>query len=276
MRASLRILTLIYFLFIFLLSLSGMSSGVIGIILYLSAFVLPLLSVFLVKRYTGVNISSPSFKINRSSVKLMLPLLIPILLLAFALACVTSYVFSLIGYSEPIEDVSGNIALVILRYAFFPAILEELLFRFLPIALLAKISKKNAIIYSALFFAFAHVSITKLPYALIAGIIFAAIDIAFNSIMPSLLLHFFNNLISVMWMRYYSVQGFVPFFLLVFVFLSLISIVYIVISRKKYSDYTLVFRDDSDSKIALFPEPVIFFLTTFAVAIITLFGGTYA
>jgi membrane protease YdiL (CAAX protease family) len=84
----------------------------------------------------------------------------------------------------------------VLTHALLPAVLEEGLFRFVPLKVLSPISRKIAVLLSAALFAIVHGSVYKIPYAFAAGVIFAMLDIYFASLLPSLLIHFLNNLLS--------------------------------------------------------------------------------
>ena len=56
--------------------------------------------------------------------------------------------------------------------------------------------KFKAFLLSAVMFAFAHRSLFIIPYAFLAGVLFMIIDVASGSIIPSLILHFLNNFLS--------------------------------------------------------------------------------
>ena len=81
-------------------------------------------------------------------------------------------------------------------------------------------------------FALVHMSLFRIPYALVAGVIFAYITILTGSILPSMLLHFANNAVSVLWMRDPETAPLI--ILIVLAILTLFSAVYIVIRRGDY------------------------------------------
>ena len=84
-----------------------------------------------------------------------------------------------------------------LRYALLTAVLEELIFRYLPMRLLAHRSPRAALLLSSLFFSLVHCDLFQMPYALFAGAVFMILDLAANSVIPSLVIHFLNNLHTV-------------------------------------------------------------------------------
>jgi hypothetical protein len=63
--------------------------------------------------------------------------------------------------------------------------------------LLSEHSRRGTILISAFFFALVHHDLFIIPYAFIAGVIFMTIDIALDSVIPSLIIHFLNNSLSV-------------------------------------------------------------------------------
>ena len=91
---------------------------------------------------------------------------------------------------------------MLIAHAVVPALFEEALFRYIPMKLLLPYSKRWCVFYSALCFALIHCSFTQMPYAFAAGVIFMLVDVALDSIWPSVILHFVNNAVSVIFMKY--------------------------------------------------------------------------
>lgn len=135
---------------------------------------------------------------------LSLPLL---LLVMTGISALTSLVLGRIGFTAPATDLTAPTALLLLRHALLPAVLEEALFRYLPLSAFPRENPKNAVVYSAVFFAVMHLSFYRIPYAFVAGLLFAALDLMTGSILPSLLLHFANNALSVLCMKYSLLAG---------------------------------------------------------------------
>ncbi len=121
----------------------------------------------------------------------------PTLLLIILISLVTSVIFSLFGlYSPPLEDIPLLDAVI--AYAILPAVLEECFFRILPVLALKEEDTQSICLFSALVFGFAHLSVFSIPYALFAGVVFFFLNRIARSSLPSLLLHLFNNLISIL------------------------------------------------------------------------------
>jgi membrane protease YdiL (CAAX protease family) len=138
-----------------------------------------------------------SFGIDSPRALSMAATLAPSLAIIISAAALTELVFKRLGIPVP-EAPDEVFWVALIMHALLPSILEELLFRYLPIRLLTPRSPKTAVLVSAVLFALAHGSLFKIPYALVAGLIFAALDIYFGSLLPSLIIHLLNNLLSLL------------------------------------------------------------------------------
>lgn len=247
MKRALRLLTVLDLLFIFLLSASGSVPGIGGDVVYFLAFGIPLFIGFAAavrlrrerEEIAGVS-EAPflRFGISRSGVLRLLPLIAPTVLLVYLIALLTSLLLGLLGYTgSTVADAPFWQMLVL--HAVIPAVLEELLFRYLPIKLLYPYSPRACVFISALYFAFIHLDLFKMPYAFAAGVIFAVLDIACDSILPSLTVHLINNAASILLMKYGDLPSFTTYYFVVLGTLVAISLVFILIRRK---DYVSAFR----------------------------------
>ncbi len=93
---------------------------------------------------------------------------------------------------------------VFLASALFPALCEELLFRFLALRLLSPYGKGKAVLFSALFFALFHQSFYQIPYAFAAGLILGAAAVYSDSLTLPICLHLLNNLLSLAAGQYFT------------------------------------------------------------------------
>jgi membrane protease YdiL (CAAX protease family) len=158
---------------------------------------------------------------------------------------------------------------VILAHAILTPLLEELLFRYVPIALLSPHSSAGAVIYSSLFFAFVHANLYQLPYAFIAGVIFAVLDIATGSILPSITMHILNNAISVLWLRYADAPSFRTVYAVILFALALSSVPFIIFKREALKKkIKLIFRNGGAVPLSI--EAVLFFAFTFIIALLNI------
>ena len=101
------------------------------------------------------------------------------------------------------EILKQPFALIVLVMAVMPAVGEELFFRgFVFGSLKHKYHARVSIIVSALIFGVFHMSIVKVLPTAMLGACFAYITWKSGSIYISMLLHFVNNLLSVISMKY--------------------------------------------------------------------------
>lgn len=196
----------------------------------------------------------------------------PILILGvFIISFLTSSFFSLFGISQTLE-LSGSTMTVILTHALLPALLEELLFRYAPLRLLNGAPRGNAVLVTSVFFALSHCNLLQLPYAIFAGIVFAALDIATGSILPSVILHFLNNLVSVWWMLRLEATAPIPF-ILALVLLAAASIALLATVMRGAA--VRLFSPLSDIKSERLPiVAAVFIAISAAFSILTVFGGS--
>ena len=91
-----------------------------------------------------------------------------------------------------------DVIMVILTIAVIPAFVEEFAFRGVIMGVLRPYSEGLAIIVSSAVFALMHGNFVQLPFTFCCGLVFAYIDIKTNSLMPSIIIHFLNNGLSVL------------------------------------------------------------------------------
>ena len=264
MKRALTCVTVVDLLFILLLSISAFFGGFIGNLIYYSAFVIPFCVAIYVKNKTKLEFNPPQIKIKSKELCLLIPTVAPTLALVFLISWLTSLLLSFIGEGSHV-DVSGNLLIVIMIHALIPAIAEEALFRYIPIAFISPYTKRGAVWISALLFGLVHCNLYQLPYAFFAGIIFALLDISFGSIMPSVILHFINNLSSVFWQRGVADAFFSKIYILTLIALAAVSLIFIFIFRKDYKEKILPTIQDK-SKCKLSYEPVLFVILTLFIA----------
>ena len=254
-------------IFLLLLIASGSFSGALSEIIYIGAYLVPIAAYFWIARHEPR--MKLSLGIGREDGLLCLPLTAPTVALTVGLSALFAFLLSLLGASG--EGVlTGSLAELLILHALLPAVLEEALFRYVPLSLIAPHSKKSAVLISALLFAFAHCSLAQIPYAFVAGIIFAAIDLACGSVLPSVLLHLFNNVLSVLWLWEGSAETFRLPFALAAAALAVISVLLVVIFRRRYAKWTSILFDKAD-KISISHELWIFVFVCLVLAVGSLF-----
>lgn len=91
----------------------------------------------------------------------------------------------------------GEAAVMVIRTAVIPAIVEEFAFRGVVLGSLRKFGDGFAIAMSALLFGLLHGNFTQVPFAIIAGTALGFVYVLTGSIWASSTVHFLNNFISV-------------------------------------------------------------------------------
>ena len=205
---------------------SGSSDGILSTVIYYLAFIAPIcFGILLIVKAENANSSEKScisLTIGRRGIVITLLSALPIVSITYIISYTTSSLMNLFGLYKQTEF-SEPIFIAIILHAILPALFEEFLFRYIPQTLLSE-NKKTAIIYSSVLFAFAHANLFQLPYAFIAGILFATLNYIAKSIIPSITIHALNNTISLL-----SIYGYIGK-AQNFIFLSLLIISCILIA----------------------------------------------
>jgi len=149
------------------------------------------------------------FKFNRVSAFLW----VAIIVFMTGLVIVTSETDNLLNYILPMPEMFRNLfetlmakqafIIAIFVIGIIPALTEELFFRGLILdGLKNNYSKRKAIIISALLFGIIHLNPWQFYGAFIIGLISAWICIETNSILLSIYMHFFNNVLYTITVRF--------------------------------------------------------------------------
>ena len=158
------------------------------------------------------------------------------MLAVMLLSALTAIFLGLFGL-EDTTAVEGSLPIALINYALLPAVLEELLFRYLPMRLTARYSPRMTVIISALFFALLHCDLFRMPYAFLAGVVFMMLDLACGSVLPSLIIHFLNNAMSVVSSLYFDTPLAMSVYIAVMAALAAASVIFIVLRRREYISF---------------------------------------
>ncbi len=90
-----------------------------------------------------------------------------------------------------------NILLYYLTVAIMPAFTEEFAFRGVILGSLRKYSDGLALVVSSALFALMHGNFVQIPFTFCCGLMFGFLVIKTNSLLPSIIVHFLNNGLSV-------------------------------------------------------------------------------
>ncbi len=136
------------------------------------------------------------------------PLLVLLALILVLGTALLSMSLERVGLVAPTEDRYSGLgapsALLLLVLAILPAALEELVFRGVILSSFEPCGTAPAILGSALLFAFAHMSLEKLPIYLFAGVILAFAVYASRSLFAGILLHAVYNIATLVMGEYLS------------------------------------------------------------------------
>lgn len=268
MKKKISTLSMAYILFLVLLFLSGALSGFLSDIVYLLAFILPIFFALCFTRNEKKE-KGEYLLLNREGIRLTLPLIAPTVSLVMLVAFLTSLIiFALTGETNDI-DVGNSLIPALFAHALLPALLEEALFRYLPMRLLAPYSRRGAVIVSAFFFALVHHDFFSIPYAFLAGIIFMTVDLATESVIPSVIIHFINNAISVGLLVYDDNAAFAPAVYILLCVITLVSLVVIFVRRRQYLK-KFSFALDRGEGVRITAEMLIFAGLSLSIAVMSL------
>lgn len=278
MTSKIKALVSADMIFLLLLLFSGSSSGPASEILYYSAFIVPTALILSFtynppeslhasarpEKSDVINDFKKDFSVSRRTLLFSLPVIAPTILIVLGISALTSLLMGKLGIDDTVT-LETTLLIAIITHALIPAVLEELLFRLAPIKLLRG-NKKTALILSAVMFAFAHANLFQIPFALVAGFACGTLYVVTGSILPSILLHFINNTVSLL-----SMYGFGDLkIILTLSVLSFVSLIFIWIYRRTFVN---MIKESFDSKkIELSYHPLIFIITSLILAISTFFA----
>ena len=263
-------------LFLLLLALSGSTLGITSEIFYYLAFLGPVGLTLnyiynpgknqhvspLDVRKAMLNDLRSDFTLSKDKLAFTLPVIAPAISVVLAFSVLTTFILALFGQENAV-NLGEPFVIALLTHALVPAVLEELLFRFVPIKLLSE-NKKVAFVISSVMFAFAHANLFQIPYALIAGAIFSWLYISTGSIIPSIILHFLNNTVSLI-----SIYGCKPWIILVTLgVFSLASAIFLFMKRETYKEKTKEIFDCEKASVSYYP---LFFIGTSLILAISMF-----
>ncbi len=125
----------------------------------------------------------------------------------FAFPAVFGIIFSLSWLSAALSALTGSAAAsapsltmwAFVRYACFVPIAEELFFRYIPLRLCGQEHRRRALLLCVVPFTLFHLGQFRFIYALAAGILFFALDLAARSLVPSVLTHMAVNTLSLLY-----------------------------------------------------------------------------
>lgn len=136
-------------------------------------------------------------------------------------------------FSEQMEAISDNTFMVFLLVSFFAPIIEEIIFR----GIIQKgminngVKPRNAILVSALIFGIVHFNPWQFIGAFLLGIVLGVVYFKTKSLLMSIFLHFFNNTIAAIMMKFCDTDSFgellqIPNYLILFIGIVIFAFFY--------------------------------------------------
>lgn len=224
-----RIITAASLGFFLLLIISGAIGGTFGNLLYYLA--LPVTGFSALYACRKDLTEERMLSIKGLELVSSLAYVFPTVLSVMAVSYLTGLFFSLFDISSA-EEITGPLPRALLVYAIYPAVFEELLFRYIPLRLSDKMPRGALILTSSVAFTLVHADLTAFPYAFFAGAVFMLVDLRYKSVLPSLIMHFTNNVCSVLYMLYSSLESFALVYFGVITLLAALSLPFIIKKEK--------------------------------------------
>ena len=188
------------------IKLPNLASDYIGSILIqvVIMFALPLmLYMFLFKKKPKETFKDFKYnKINFKAVLISIAIGVCVYIVTMFVGAIFSYILALFGYSVSSSGTGeigtwGGFLSSILLVAILPAICEETAHRGLLMKGFSDLGATRTIIYSGLLFGLMHLNISQFFYATIVGCFLVVLVMSSGSIIPAMIVHFMNNLLSV-------------------------------------------------------------------------------
>ena len=184
-------------------STANYAYSIVGSIIFIGV---PFALVYLIlksKKISGILPFGTTF--NRKAAVSLTMILIPVMLLSSIVVNAVSLIIQgILGleFTSGLEDLQvqgvGGFIVATISMAVVPAIIEEFAIRGVVMQPLRRYGDKFAIIASALIFSIMHGNMAQIPYTVIGGIYLGYLAVATGSIWPSIILHFVNNMYSVL------------------------------------------------------------------------------
>ncbi|MDR2558797.1 MAG: CPBP family intramembrane metalloprotease [Oscillospiraceae bacterium] len=161
--------------------------------------------------------------------------ILPVFLASYALSYIASFISHLLawvlqpvfggdGLADVFGDVmprtGGQLIIMLVMVGLIGPVFEELIYRHWLLRPLRRYGDFQAVIITALLFAFFHGNLTQFLYTFASGIIYGIVAVKTNSVKPVIILHIINNVYVILLAEFYrytgeleELEGFAPTFL---------------------------------------------------------------
>ena len=131
-------------------------------------------------------------------------------IIGISISLMSNYVVDLLNNSLGLFGIENNggifdtaddpdVLMYFLVVAIIPAFVEEFAFRGVVMGMLRPYSEGLAILVSSITFALMHGNFVQMPFTFCVGLVLGYIDIISGSLLPSIIVHFLNNGLSVLY-----------------------------------------------------------------------------
>lgn len=210
--------------------------------------VLAVFMPFIVGKYFFGLLSAKKQDTNKFKIKFKTSILIT--LFSFGLCMFLNFVtafISMLCFKQGFENTTSvyendvwTISLMVVVLAVIPAICEEIVFREIVISAFQQYGNKFAIYISALSFGILHNSLSSIFFAICLGAVFAFLRIITNSVIPSMTVHFLNNVLGVLTIILPTIMSQQDYNIMYFIIIGLsavltvLGIIFIILKRKSF------------------------------------------
>lgn len=190
---------------------------------------------------------------NKKIAICLVMIFLPVMVIsAVAINYISAFVQALMGieFTAAVNEIKlagiKETLLGVLSVAIVPAIIEETVIRGVLMQPLRKYGDKFAILMSALVFACMHGNMVQIPYTVVGGCLLGYLAVVTESLWPSIILHFINNLYSVIAISVNDNFGETASTISVLVMLSIFAVVGIigVVQYKKIKEEIKLSKND--------------------------------
>jgi membrane protease YdiL (CAAX protease family) len=249
--------------------LGGLGLPLVSLLVEYAAYLIPIIAFVVYIRRFDTKKHIVVMDKGAKGILLCMPLVFISLFIVMGISFLTSAFLAYFGKSDT-GALDGSLWFLISRYALVPSLLEEVLFRLIPLSFIAPYSKKSALVISSVIFALSHISLFDIPYALAAGLIYMLADIVAESVIPSVIMHLVNNIFAIFWQKLLVPVGLSLYSFLSVGALALISMLIIIAQRRHYKGAILSVFNKKDA-VCVDNSFLLFVIITSAISIFSLF-----
>lgn len=183
-------------------SIANYAYSIVGSTLYIGV---PFVVVYLTLKSSKIAGNLPFGTVYNGKAAVFLTMfLVPVMLISSIVINAVSLIFQTLAgveFTSGLEDLEMNgisgFLISVFSMAVVPAIIEEFAIRGVVMQPLRRYGDGFAIVASASIFSIMHGNMAQIPYTVVGGLYLGYLTIATGSIWPSIILHFINNMYSV-------------------------------------------------------------------------------